>query len=53
MRVDLGSRQVHMPEQHLDTHELGTRLQEPGCVGVPELMGRYLASSARQARPID
>jgi hypothetical protein len=28
-----------MPEQHLDVHELGSGLQEPGRVGVPELVG--------------
>jgi hypothetical protein len=38
MRVDLRGRQVHMPEQHPDVHELGAGLQEPGCIGMPELI---------------
>jgi hypothetical protein len=35
MRVDLRGRQVHVPQQYLDVHELGAGLQEPGRIGVP------------------
>jgi hypothetical protein len=46
MRVDLGSRQVHVPQQHLDVHELGAGPQEPSRVGMPELMRRDLLVDA-------
>jgi hypothetical protein len=46
MRVDLRGRQVHVPEQGLDVHELGAGPQEPNRVGMPELMRRDLLVDA-------
>jgi hypothetical protein len=57
MRVDLRGRQVHMPQEHLDIHELGAGLQESSCVGMAELMGGDLlidacpGNGATQVRP--
>ena len=33
--VDLRGREIHVPEQRLDVHELGAGLEQPGGVGVP------------------
>jgi hypothetical protein len=35
-----------MPQQHLDIHQLGPRLQKPSRVGMPELMRRDLLVDA-------
>jgi hypothetical protein len=47
MRVDQRRRQVHVPEQRLDVHELGAGLEEPGRIGVPELVRRDFLVEAR------
>jgi hypothetical protein len=47
MRVDLRRRQVHVPKQRLDVHELGAGFEEAGCIGMPELMRRDLLVEAR------
>jgi hypothetical protein len=41
-----------VPEQRLDIYELGAGVQQPRGMRVPELVGRDLASSARQAGPL-
>jgi hypothetical protein len=51
-RVFLGRRQAHMSEKFLDLSQIGTHIEQMGCIAVPKSMGMDMLIKIRSNRSL-